>query len=64
MTLSSLQHKNRDDKNNRHTKIQAMLSAYLASVFEKGMETPAILLKATDKRLYKAKQNKDKNKNP
>jgi len=28
------------------------------------METSAILLKAADKRLYKAKQNKDENKNP
>jgi len=34
------------------------LSHGLASVFEKGMDSSAILLKAADKSLYKAKQNK------
>ncbi|MEN8210439.1 MAG: GGDEF domain-containing protein [Thermodesulfobacteriota bacterium] len=46
------------------TSFHLKLSHGLASVFEKGMETSAILLKAADKRLYKAKQNKEKNKNP
>ncbi|MCF6246436.1 MAG: sensor domain-containing diguanylate cyclase [Desulfobacula sp.] len=34
------------------------LSYGLSSVFEKGMDSSAILLKAADKRLYKAKKNK------
>lgn len=34
------------------------LSHGLASVFEKGMDSSAILLKTADKRLYQAKQNK------
>ncbi len=34
------------------------LSHGVSSVFEKGMESSAILLKAADKRLYKAKKNK------
>ncbi len=40
------------------TNFYVKLSYGLASVFEKGMETSAILLKAADKRLYQAKQNK------
>ncbi len=40
------------------TNFYVKLSYGLASVLEKGMETSAALLKAADKRLYKAKQNK------
>jgi diguanylate cyclase (GGDEF)-like protein len=40
------------------TSFHVKLSYGLAAVFEKGMETSAILLKAADKRLYKAKENK------
>ncbi len=38
--------------------ISVKLSHGLASVFEKGMDSSAILLKAADKRLYQAKQTK------
>lgn len=40
------------------TSFHVKLSYGLASVFEKEMESSAILLKAADKRLYKAKKNK------
>jgi len=43
------------------TSFHLKFSHGLASVLEKGMETSAILLKVADKRLYKAKQNKNKN---
>lgn len=40
------------------TKFHVKLSHGVSSVFEKDMETSAILLKAADKRLYEAKKNK------
>ncbi len=40
------------------TTFYVKLSHGLSSVFEKGMDSSAILLKAADKRLYQAKQNK------
>jgi diguanylate cyclase (GGDEF)-like protein len=41
-----------------NTSFNVKLSHGLSSVFEKGIETSAMLLKAADKRLYKAKKNK------
>jgi len=41
-----------------NTTFYVKLSHGLSSVFEKGMDSSAILLKAADKRLYQAKQNK------
>ncbi|MBC8439254.1 MAG: diguanylate cyclase [Deltaproteobacteria bacterium] len=41
-----------------NTSFCVKLSHGLSSVFEKGMDSSAILLKAADKRLYKAKKNK------
>ncbi|MBC2704838.1 sensor domain-containing diguanylate cyclase [Desulfobacula sp.] len=41
-----------------NTTFYVKLSHGLSSVFEKGMNSSAILLKAADKRLYQAKQNK------
>ena len=41
-----------------NTTFYVKLSHGLASVFEKGMDSSAILLKTADKRLYQAKQNK------
>jgi len=40
------------------TLFHVKLSYGISSVFEKGMDSSAILLKAADKRLFKAKQNK------
>ncbi len=42
------------------TQFNVQLSHGLSSVFEKGMDTSAILLKAADKELYRAKKNKKK----
>ena len=41
-----------------NTSFQVKLSHGLSSVFEKGMDSSTILLKAADRRLYKAKKNK------
>ena len=41
-----------------NTTFHVKLSHGLSSVFEKGMDSSAILLKTADKRLYQAKQNK------
>jgi len=40
------------------TTFYVKLSYGLSSVFEKGMDSSAILLKEADKRLYRAKQNR------
>jgi len=48
----------RDPLSADNTTFYVKLSHGLSSVFEKGMDSSAILLKAADKRLYQAKQNK------
>jgi diguanylate cyclase (GGDEF)-like protein len=41
------------------TPFYVQLSYGIASIFEKGMDSSAILLKAADKKLYRAKHNKE-----